>query len=97
MTPLSLDPFKISPWRSIKWRRKERGKIKEEDVMRKLLPISSKEYRRILDLLIDPLCPLSLNKMRGIEVNKGMNLRLMRLSVCILKSKKHSLEHSRRS
>ena len=64
--------------------------------MRKALPIRSKEDQRVLDLLIDPLCPLSLKKVRGIEVKKGINLRLMRLSVYILKSTKHSLELSRR-
>ena len=63
----------------------------------KLLPISKEEYWRIIDFLIDPLCPLYLEKVKGVEMKKGMNLRLMRLSVYILKSTKHSLEHSRRS
>ena len=61
------------------------------------LPISKEENQRILDLLIDPLCPLSLEKVKGVEMNKGMNLRLMRLLVYNLKSTKHSLEHSRRN
>ena len=67
-------------------------------MMRKVqaLPISKEENWRILYLLIEPLCPLSLEKVKGVEMKKGMDLRLMRLSVYILKSKKHSLEHSRR-
>ena len=61
------------------------------------LPISKEENQRIIDLLIDPLCPLSLKKVKGVEMKEGMKLRLMRLSVYIMKSKKHNIEHSRRS
>ena len=60
------------------------------------LPINKKEDQRIIDLLIDLLCPLSLKRVKGIVMKKENNLRLVRLSVCILKSTKHSLEHSKR-
>ena len=60
------------------------------------LPISRKEDMRIIDLLIHLLYPLSLTNLRGIEMKKQESLRLMRLSLYILKSTKHSIEHSKR-
>ena len=59
VTPLSISRQNLS---------KEVNQMKEEeeDVMRKALPINKTKDQRILDLLIDPLCPLSLKKVRGI-------------------------------
>ena len=73
-------------------------KVQEDDVMWKAptLPISKEGNQGILDLLIDPLCPLSLKKVKGVEMKEQMSLRLMRLSIYILKSTKNSLEHSKR-
>ena len=61
------------------------------------LSIRKNENQRFIDILIDPLYPLSLKRVRGVGMKKGMTLRLMIISVYILKSTRHILMHSRRS